>query len=305
MMLYENEYEFREAVRATSNLFNVSEAIVEKDYFVSILLEKIAKRIPGILFKGGTSLSKCFRLIDRFSEDIDLTLDERHFSQRNKREANKTVLAICDEMGFAVRNRDLVESHGHGSYNCYEIEYPRSKQGGALPPVIRLEMVFIQKSFPNVMSTMNSMIGEALKTDDNKELMKEMGLAPFEINVQSIERTFVDKVFAICDYYLRGESLRRSRHIYDIYKLYGVIDKSEIKQLISEVRADRRKNKTCLSAMDGQDINEIIKKIIKGRFYKADYEKTTKALLSKQVDYNNVIDTLIKISDSDLFSASI
>ena len=73
MELYKSEQEFHDAVIATSNYFKVSPAIVEKDYFVTIVLKSLKEKIAGILFKGGTSLSKCFKVINRFSEDIDLT----------------------------------------------------------------------------------------------------------------------------------------------------------------------------------------------------------------------------------------
>ena len=51
-------------------------AIIEKDYYVTLVLKEIATRNPDIVFKGGTSLSKCYKIIDRFSEDIDLNIKE-------------------------------------------------------------------------------------------------------------------------------------------------------------------------------------------------------------------------------------
>ena len=47
----------------------------QKDYYVTVLLKLLAEKIPFIVFKGGTSLSKCHKVIRRFSEDIDLTID--------------------------------------------------------------------------------------------------------------------------------------------------------------------------------------------------------------------------------------
>ena len=49
----------------------MSPAIIEKDYYVTLVLCELAKQVPDLLFKGGTSLSKCHKIIDRFSEDID------------------------------------------------------------------------------------------------------------------------------------------------------------------------------------------------------------------------------------------
>ena len=49
--------------------------MIEKDYYVTMLLKNMARRLPFLVFKGGTSLSKCYQIIHRFSEDIDLTVD--------------------------------------------------------------------------------------------------------------------------------------------------------------------------------------------------------------------------------------
>lgn len=302
MELYKDQSAFNEIVRATSVKLGIAEAIVEKDYFVTLLLREISKRIPGVLFKGGTCLSKCFKLIDRFSEDIDLTLDKSHFTQSNKRNANKEILSVCDDLGFVVRNREKVESHSHGAYNCYEIEYPKLHEDNGLIPYIKLELAFMQKSYPDVLKPICSLISHALMTHENQESMLELGLGEFEIRAQALERTLVDKVFAICDYYISKLSLRQSRHIYDIYKLYNVIDKTNLKTLIDEVRKERAKNKTCLSAAPGCDVSNVIKEFIGNEFFKDDYEKVTLPLLSKNVQYNDAIEALKEISNLDLFA---
>lgn len=84
MKLHNDKERFQEAIRATSTMFGIEPALVEKDYFVTLFLRKAVERIPGLVFKGGTSLSKCYNLIDRFSEDIDLTLDDEHFTQSKR-----------------------------------------------------------------------------------------------------------------------------------------------------------------------------------------------------------------------------
>lgn len=55
---------------------SLPEAVIEKDYYVTMLLQELANRLPFLVFKGGTSLSKCYKVIQRFSEDIDLAVDE-------------------------------------------------------------------------------------------------------------------------------------------------------------------------------------------------------------------------------------
>jgi len=52
----------------------VDPAMSEKDYFVTLFLKHLFEAEPNVVFKGGTCLSKCYKIIDRFSEDIDLTM---------------------------------------------------------------------------------------------------------------------------------------------------------------------------------------------------------------------------------------
>ena len=75
MNLHKHPKEFYDTLLVLGNRLNISPAIIEKDYYVTMFLEVLAKRVPNLLFKGGTSLSKCYKIINRFSEDIDLTLD--------------------------------------------------------------------------------------------------------------------------------------------------------------------------------------------------------------------------------------
>ena len=55
-------------------------------------------------------------------------------------------------------------------------------------------------------------------------MAERFSLDRFSMNLQSLERTYIDKVFALCDYYLQGKSKRYSRHLYDIYKLTPLIE---------------------------------------------------------------------------------
>ena len=65
MLLHKDKENFDIAIKAASRYFGVSPAIIEKDYFVTLVLWELAKRVPDLLFKGGTSLSKCHKIIDR------------------------------------------------------------------------------------------------------------------------------------------------------------------------------------------------------------------------------------------------
>ena len=71
--LHENREEFTNAVNLASEYFHILPIIAEKDYYVTMILKLLSEKAPECVFKGGTSLSKCHHVIDRFSEDIDIT----------------------------------------------------------------------------------------------------------------------------------------------------------------------------------------------------------------------------------------
>jgi predicted nucleotidyltransferase component of viral defense system len=70
-MLHNKKDTFEQLVLRTSEYLGVKAEIVEKDYFVTLFLKRIAAVMPDIVFKGGTSLSKCYHIIKRFSEQIN------------------------------------------------------------------------------------------------------------------------------------------------------------------------------------------------------------------------------------------
>lgn len=76
MYLHNDREAFEQLIAATSTKLSIEPTIVEKDYFVTITLGELNKKNENFVFKGGTSLSKCFGIIKRFSEDIDISFDQ-------------------------------------------------------------------------------------------------------------------------------------------------------------------------------------------------------------------------------------
>ena len=72
MYLHEERKVFRDVIISTSEHMGLPEEIIEKDYYVTMILKQLSEASDLVVFKGGTSLSKCFHAIDRFSEDIDI-----------------------------------------------------------------------------------------------------------------------------------------------------------------------------------------------------------------------------------------
>ena len=131
---------------------------------------------------------------------------------------------------------------------------------------------------------------------------------PFEaanvmMNVQSVERTFIDKIFAVCDYVILNKIERNSRHLYDLCQLLNRVELNEqLDVLIDIVRDDRMNFKNNPSAQLEYNIPSLIRDIIKNRYYESDYKNITKKLLYENMSYDYVIEHgLALIAKIDIF----
>lgn len=73
MNLHHDKDTFEELLIGAANELMIPTNIIEKDYYVTIVLKSLSEKLKDMVFKGGTSLTKCYQLLDRFSEDIDIS----------------------------------------------------------------------------------------------------------------------------------------------------------------------------------------------------------------------------------------
>jgi len=166
---------------------------------------------------------------------------------------------------------------------------------------VLMETSYKTISFPTVVLPVKNYIGTMMETEA-PELIAEYELEPFDMKVQDLDRTLVDKVFALCDYYLQGKTARHSRHLYDIYMLLPHVTLDErFKALVKEVREDRKASPVCLSAQDGVDVPGLLKRIVDEDVYKSDYEGLTEQLLEEKVSYHEAISAIHTALTSDAF----
>ena len=109
MLLHKDREQFIAIVSAVSNELSIPVPIVEKDYYVTMILKQLSLNAKNCVFKGGTSLSKCHHAIDRFSEDIDITFsDTLTQGERKKLKNNMIVYAspfysdFCERLNIKV-----------------------------------------------------------------------------------------------------------------------------------------------------------------------------------------------------------
>lgn len=298
--LHNNKDLFKEAIILAHQHTGLIIQAIEKDYYVSMLLKLLSERLPFIVFKGGTSLSKCHQIIKRFSEDIDLTIDSS-LSQGQKKKVKQIIVDSAEELGMTITN--IEETRSRRDYNRYIISYNSvlATESEALTSAVLLETSYTAVSFPTVSLQVHSYIEEMMQIEA-PEAIESFMLTPFTMKVQGIDRTFVDKIFAICDYYLEGKTAKHSRHLYDIHKLFPLIPQNDnLKKLISEVRRIRATSIICPSAKPEINISELLNKIITEKAYQSDYETLTTQLLEEKISYNTTISTLKQITNSKIF----
>lgn len=299
--LHNNKETFSQAINLVTNKNGIRPEIVEKDYYVTMILRLLSERLPFIVFKGGTSLSKCHRAIKRFSEDIDITIDTT-ISQGQKKKVKEAIEEVSAILGLSIPNIDKTRSRR--DYNRYEIEYNPIDEldDVAVLPAVILETSYTAISFPVSELPVHNYIGDMM-VEEAPDYIERYALSPFTMKVQDISRTLADKVFAICDYYLQNKTEKHSRHLYDIYKLLPHVPQDDsFKKLVKEVRQVRALSPVCSSAKQDVDVVDLLKRIVSENVYKSDYENITENLLEEELNYETVIPALKQIAENGMFA---
>ena len=179
--LHNDREQFREAIYLSYQQTGIMAQAIEKDYYVTLLLQILAQEMPYIVFKGGTSLSKCHKVIQRFSEDIDITIDTL-LSQGQKRKAKQIILDAAAELGLVIDNLDEIRSRR--DYNRYVLSYNSviPMASDALKPAVLLETSYTAVSFPTVLLPVHSYVGDMMQ-NEVPNLVDEYHLSPFEMKV--------------------------------------------------------------------------------------------------------------------------
>ena len=120
MNLHHDKEAFEELLIGAANELAIPANIIEKDYYVTIALKSLSEKLGDMVFKGGTSLTKCYQLLDRFSEDIDIsyTAESGIPGEARERQLKNAIVATMEELKFPITNLDDTRSRRH--YNCYE-----------------------------------------------------------------------------------------------------------------------------------------------------------------------------------------
>ena len=230
--------EREELFLVTAREIGLPEAMVEKDFWVCWTLDYLFHGCPWaahLAFKGGTSLSKCFGLIQRFSEDIDLILDwrllgyekdepwtERSKNQQDKfnKEANARTEAFLQKTFLPQLQEDFGKLlDDEFSLHIEEDDpqtvcfgYPKSFQEGSILPVVRLEIGALAAWTPAKRTEITSYAAQQYPHVLQHSTTSILTVAP--------ERTFWEKVTILHKEAFRTNGkfpARYSRHYYDLW----------------------------------------------------------------------------------------
>lgn len=238
MLLHKDLENFKILITLTAKDMGILEFYIEKDYWVTYILKQLSKSSfkNDVVFKGGTSLSKGYNAINRFSEDIDLQLTNPNLNDNQKKKLLKNIEEEITKGMIYMPNHPRESKRGNIRKTIYQ--YPiqiDEKDKGQVSDVIVLEINSLSTPEPTETLKIESYIAKYLKKIGKSEFIPKLELESFEIKVLSAKRTFIEKIFAILDYTFEKnpeeELGNKIRHLYDIHKLYQL---QEIKDFLSK-----------------------------------------------------------------------
>lgn len=100
---------WKEIIETVAGEEKRSSIIVEKDFIQSLFLYELSKTAFPFVFKGGTSLSKGYGLINRFSEDLDLSMNKKP-TESEKRKSNEIIINVGEKLGLELSNADRIKA---------------------------------------------------------------------------------------------------------------------------------------------------------------------------------------------------
>jgi len=249
--LHQDKSLFQQAIVATAEHFKIAEIYIEKDYWVTVALYEIfhSSFAKEAVFKGGTALSKCHKLIERFSEDIDIVILRKEGETDNQlKNKLKTITALVHKVIPEVET-ELTNKKGQIRKTVHE--YQKAGAKGILGQVrehIILEVSWLGSHEPFTQEKVSCYIADFMKANGQDELIKKYNLESFNVQVLSKERTFCEKIMSLVrfswtqnPYY---DLRNKIRHVYDIHMMLkdkavkSVFESEEFDKMLVQIGRD-------------------------------------------------------------------
>lgn len=223
MTLHNNPKLFSDAIRAASLHYGINEIFIEKDYWITYILNclSLSEYAGNSVFKGGTSLSKAYGLIQRFSEDVDIAIiDEIAISGNQIKELIRNIekaitkdlkeITITGVSSKGSRYRKTIFE-----YNVVGTKYDSNK--------VIVEINSFANPYPFERINIASIILEYLEATGNYDYIRKYNLARFPINVLDKRQTLIEKLVSLIRFSFEQDNIEalssKIRHFYDLYYL--------------------------------------------------------------------------------------
>lgn len=226
MNLHENKTLFRQAVQFTADQMKIPAIYVEKDYWITYALFTIFNNDIGkdTVFKGGTALSKCYNMIERFSEDIDLVVLRREGETDSKLKSKlKAVSTIVETVFPEVPIEGVTHKMGMNRKTAHSYNKEFKGDYGQVRDVIILESTWLGHYEPYTTKSIVSFIGQMMLDNKQSDIATENGLLPFELLALEPIRTICEKIMSLVRFSYGENPMdnlkKKIRHTYDLHQL--------------------------------------------------------------------------------------
>lgn len=226
MKLHENKTLFRQAVQFTSDKMEILPIYIEKDYWVTYALYTLFNNEIGkeTVFKGGTALSKCYSMIERFSEDIDLVVFNREGETSNQLSKKiKTIGKVVDAVLPEVQIDGLTQKRGMNRKTAHSYSKEFKGDYGQVRDVIVIEATWLGYFEPFTTKPIISLVGQMMLDNGQGDIAKDNGLMPFEVRVLEPKRTLCEKIMSLVRFSYDEDPItslkNKIRHCYDLHQL--------------------------------------------------------------------------------------
>jgi len=224
MKLHENKELFQDAILAASQSFNIAEIYIEKDYWVTLALYEIFHSYmrDQAVFKGGTALSKCQKLIERFSEDIDVVVIRNEGEKDNQlKKKIRNISKIVENVMPEIEIEGLTNKMGNIRKTVHQYDKLFDGDFGQVREHIVLEATWLGNFEPFTNEVVSCYVTEMMKDKGQNDLIEQYNKQPFSLNVLRKERTFCEKIMSLVRFSRTEDPYvdlaNKIRHLYDIH----------------------------------------------------------------------------------------
>jgi len=317
--------ERKELFSATAAKKGVIDALIEKDFWVCMVLKAIFKSIELkelLFFKGGTSLSKVYNIINRFSEDVDVILDwrvlgvsdeeawaERSATQRDKFNAKidslgrtyiaDMIIPCLDKILVEMTEGQMRLSVSKDDGNVVLIQYPVSFTHTYLLDHVKLEIGPRASRVPHETAAISSYTAQ--------EYPHVFDMPMVTVKTITGERTFWEKATILHQiaYFPESKPMnqRSSRHYYDVFQMAGTslkvkaLDDLKLLQNVAEFKNVFYRSPAARYDLSKPGTFKLVPSAYKQKLLAEDYERMREMIFGKVPDFSVIIQTLETLED--------